>query len=85
MEYLIYSLNKRVCFIWPGSVKWQGTSHRGVKFGFCRGDLIRDESNYFDLGSRKYVSTRVYHDVSDIDEDLLKTYVYEAIKNDIQL
>jgi hypothetical protein len=73
-----YYLNSRVCFIWPGVVQWGTPRREGVELGFCRGHLMADERDYLEKGNRKEVYMKTFHDVKDIDAELLKQYIYEA-------
>jgi len=76
-----YYLNSRVCFIWPGSVPWGGT-RGGVQFGFCRGALLRDESQFLKGQDLKEVRSLTYHQLSDIDSELLISFLFEAVEID---
>lgn len=80
-----YKMNKGMFFIWPASVLWGKTrSYEGVRFGFQQGYLLTDELNYLDKGERKQVYYRDYKTVKDIDADLLRTYIFEAVIVDKQ-
>ncbi|MDQ3050610.1 MAG: DUF1801 domain-containing protein [Bacteroidota bacterium] len=74
-----YKINKTICFIWPASVAWGKTvSHTGVRFGFNQGYRLRDELNFLDKGSRKQVYWKDFKSIGEIDEALLKTFLFEA-------
>ncbi len=74
-----YRNNKLICFIWPGSVSWGNVSTwDGVEFGFNYGYLLADEAGYLDRGKRKQVYTKRFYTVKDINEDILRDYLYEA-------
>ncbi len=77
-----YSVHKRICFVWPSSVPWGKVKKDGVLFGFCQGNLLNDELNYLDKGSRKQVYTKTFMSIQDIDVDLFRTYLFEAIEVD---
>lgn len=77
-----YSRHKRICFIWPASVPWGNIKLQGVQFGFCYGNLMRDELNYLDRGSRKQVYSKTFMSLQEIDTDLLKLYLFEAVRVD---
>jgi len=78
-----YYKNKSICFIWPASVLWgREKTYEGVRFGFTKGYLLRDELNYLDRGSQMQVYWKGFECVEDIDEDILKTYIYEAAEID---
>ena len=74
-----YKRKRVICFIWPGSVSWGSVTQNGVRFGFQYGNYLNDESNYLDKGKRKQVYWRDFHSLKDIDADLLKSYIYEAV------
>jgi hypothetical protein len=74
-----YKVHKNVCFIWPASIFWGAhKTFEGLRFGFCNGYLLHDESNYLDKGNRKQVYWKDFASIKDIDVDLLKSYLYEA-------
>lgn len=77
-----YKRRTMICFIWPGSVSWGSVTQKGVRFGFQNGNLLNDESNYLEKGNRKQVYWRDYHSINEIDADLLKSYIYEAVMID---
>jgi len=80
-----YKMNKGMFFIWPASVLWGKTkSYEGVRFGFQQGYLLTDELNYFDKGERKQVYYKDYLTIKEIDADLLRTYIFEAVMVDKQ-
>ena len=80
-----YFLHARVCFIWPASVPWGNVKKDGVLLGFCNGHVMRDELNYLEKGNRKQVYVKTFTDVSEIDTDLVRTYLFEALGVDKQL
>ncbi|HEY0678390.1 MAG TPA: DUF1801 domain-containing protein [Chitinophagaceae bacterium] len=73
-----YSRFTRICFIWPGSVQWGGTKRPGVDIGFCRGNLLADPG-YLDIGNRKQVYVKTFHDRKEIDHEILRQLLYEAV------
>lgn len=79
-----YYRHSRICFIWPGAVPW-GKTTTGVTFGFCNGHLLTDDTGYLEKGSRKQVFTKIYHDVREIDPDILRAFLYEAAEIDNSL
>ncbi|MBO6517628.1 MAG: DUF1801 domain-containing protein [Bacteroidia bacterium] len=80
-----FYLNKSVCFLWPGSVLWGSKrQYNGVRFGFTHGHLLPKELDYFKIENRKYVVYRDFLTVKEIDIDLLKLYLFEAIEIDAQ-
>lgn len=78
-----YKKYSNICFIWPSSVAWgDNMKQRGVRFGFSKGYLLTDEIGYLDKGSRKQVYWRDFYSIKDIDVDLLKAYIFEAVMID---
>jgi hypothetical protein len=71
--------HSRICFIWPASVTWGNVRTNAVRLGFVKGYLMRDEINYLDKGDRKQVYWRDFSVVNEIDTDLLKSYIFEAV------
>ena len=80
-----YYQHSRVCFIWPSSVPWGKVQKNGVLLGFCNGFLMRDEINFLEKGIRKRVFVKTYHNIEDIDPNLIKTYIFEALLVDERL
>lgn len=78
-----YYGKKRICFIWPGSVPWGGIKS-GVLFGFTRGYLLNDETNYLEIGNRKEVYMKTFNSLSEIDTDILRSLFFEAAALDKQ-
>ncbi|MFZ4799011.1 MAG: DUF1801 domain-containing protein [Bacteroidia bacterium] len=74
-----YKKNKNICFIWPASVTWGNVKQNGVRIGFTAGYLLNDELGYLDKGSRKQVYTKDFMDIKEIDVDLLKAFLFEAV------
>jgi hypothetical protein len=74
-----YKVHKTICFIWPSAVKWgKYQSFTGVRFGFQNGNLLSDELNFLDKGTRKQIYWKVFSSAKEIDPDLLKSYIFEA-------
>ncbi len=75
-----------ICFIWPSSVTWGNVKQpSAVRLGFTKGYLMRDEINYLDKGERKQVYWKDFTDIKEIDADLLKSYLFEAMLVDEQM
>ncbi len=80
-----YKKNKGMFFIWTASVLWgKRQSFEGVRFGFQQGYLLNDELNYLERGNRRQVYWKDFKSVNDIDVDILKTYIFEAVIIDEQ-
>lgn len=71
-----YSLKKRICFIWPGSVPW-GKVKEGVMIGFTYGSQLTD-LGYLDKGNRKTVFTKTYFSPTDMDSKIITTLLLES-------
>lgn len=76
---------RRICFIWPASIPWGKVPMHGVNFGFVNGHLLSDEAGYLELGGRKQVALKTFFDPYEIDGDLLRAYLFEAVDIDKQL
>lgn len=76
-----YFRNRRVCFLWPASIPWGKVKMQGVMMGICNGNLLNDHQ-YFNLGERKQVATRIFHKLAEEDFDLIRYYLQEAIRID---
>lgn len=78
-----YYVNRRICFIWPGSVPWGGFK-TGVMFGFCYGNLLNDELDFFSTNVTKVIRYKIFHTVDEIiaHEHVLKTYLFMAVEID---
>lgn len=88
-ERLVYNVpfyyrHSRICYLWPASVPWGGI-HAGVAIGFCKGYLIPDDIGYLDKGNRKEVCTKRFTSVTQVEPELLKSYLFEAVALDEQL
>lgn len=70
--------NSRICFIWPAAVPWGKVPQNGIKLGFCKGHLLNNELAYLEQEHRKEVSWKTFHQVPVEDEDILKTYLFDA-------
>jgi hypothetical protein len=79
-----YYRHSRICYLWPASVPWGGVD-AGVSIGFCRGNLLPDETGYLEKGNRKEVYTKTFTSQKQIDRDLLKSFLYEAKEIDDRL
>ena len=80
-----YYRHARVCFIWPSSLPWGNVKLTGVQLGFCNGNLLQDDINYLDKGNRKQVYIKTFMDINDINVDLVRTYIFEAVEVDEQI
>ncbi len=78
-----FRVRKTICFIWPGSVPWGGT-FKGVQFGFTKGHLMLNEDDYLEAGKRKYVRTKTFQSLQEIDFEKLRSLLYEAAIIDVE-
>ncbi|HEY1018655.1 MAG TPA: DUF1801 domain-containing protein [Sediminibacterium sp.] len=78
-----YRLHKQLCFIWPAAILWgKKKNYEGVRFGFTSGHLLTDEIGYLDKGSRKFVCYKDFRRLKEIDAELLRSYIFEAMAID---
>ncbi|WP_239524958.1 DUF1801 domain-containing protein [Leptobacterium flavescens] len=78
-----YKRYSNVCFIWPASVLWgKKKTYEGVRLGFTKGYLLQDEIGFLSKENRKQVYWRDFKKLSEIDADLVKSYLFEAITID---
>ena len=77
-----FSRYSRICFIWPASIPWGKVKMNGVQLGFCKGYLLQDEFGYLEKGNRKQVFSKTFFNIKDINEDLLKAYLFDAVEID---
>ena len=81
-----YYQHKRVFYIWPSSIPWGKIKETGVvEFGFCQGIKIEDEIGFLNKGDRKEMASVKFRSLKEIDLDLLRSYIYEALFIDEQL
>jgi len=75
-----YYRHSRICYIWPASVPW-GKVEKGVAVGFCKGNLLTDDT----FQSTKFISKLTFTSVKEIDVPYLKQQIYEAVLIDEQI
>jgi hypothetical protein len=85
-EKLSYSvpyfyINSRVCFIWPASSPLS-IHKQGVQLGFCRGNQLSNSHCIMNMADRKVVGIVLYNHLNEINEDLVKELLFEAIELD---
>jgi hypothetical protein len=76
-----YYGNRRVCFIWPASVKGGGI-RSGVLFGFTQGHKLIDSDNYLIHGTNKQVYYKIFQTIEEIDEMAISSVIKEAVELD---
>ena len=57
-------------------------TYEGVRLGFVRGHLMYDDINYLHADQRQYVRCRDFLSVADIEADILRAYLYDALRVD---
>ena len=77
-----YLQKSKICFIWPSCIPWGKVKLNGVQLGFSKGYLMRDEINYLEKGNLRQVYIKTFFNLNEIDQDLVKTYVLEALRVD---
>ncbi|MBL0103197.1 MAG: DUF1801 domain-containing protein [Bacteroidetes bacterium] len=81
-----YKRHKNICFIWPASILWgKKKTYSGVRFGFVSGHLLPDEPGFLEKGDRKFVYWKDFGNLKEINVELLKAYIYEAVLVDQKL
>ncbi len=76
-----YSQYANICFLWPSSIPW-GAVENGVSIGFVKGNLISAGLNYLESNGRKTIRSRNFNKLEQIDFDLVRELVYEAVEID---
>ncbi|MGD1848062.1 MAG: DUF1801 domain-containing protein [Salibacteraceae bacterium] len=77
-----YSRNKRICYIWPAAVPWGKVPLEGVSLGFAQGHRLNDELGFLERGTRKQVYTKTMHHLQELDDGLLRMYLFQAAELD---
>ena len=80
-----YYRHYRMCFIWPPAVLWGSKPIPSVEIGFCYGNLLNDEANYLERGKRKQIYMKTYQNVNEIDVDMIRSYLFDAVQVDDEL
>ncbi len=72
-----YSRKQRICHLWPASIPWGNTPMKGVQLGFSKGYLI--DHSAIVMGKRKEVGVLTFHKINDIDEEMIRSILLEAL------
>ena len=81
-----YNLNKTLFFIWPSAVFWgKKRTNEGVRFGFNNGNRMQNEDGFLDKGTRKQIYWKDFSNIREIDIEVVKSYIFEAVLIDEQL
>ena len=79
-----YRHHRLICFIWPPTVYWGPTPKKdaalakGVTLGFNYGYLMSNDQGVLLAEGRKQVYVMYFKDVSEIDDALVRSQLYEA-------
>src|ERR1043165_2704880 len=77
-----YRHNKMICFIWPPSMSWGKKKYtlekHGVTLGFCQGNLMSNEDGVLLKEGRKQVYCIYFKSLKEIDDQLIRSHLYEA-------
>jgi hypothetical protein len=57
----------------------------GVMLGFCNGNLLHDDINWLEKGDRKQVHSKTFKSIDEIETDIVKAYLFEAVEIDHRL
>lgn len=80
-----YYQHKRVLYIWPSSIPWGGIKKTGtVSLGFCKGQQLTDELGILNKADRKEIASINFKSTKEIDADVLRSYIFEALFIDEQ-
>lgn len=77
-----FSLKKSLCHIWPSSIPWGNIPDNYVALGFKNGHLMPDPFNKLEQGSRKFIRVMYFKDMDEIDVEMVRFYVFEALNLD---
>lgn len=58
---------------------------KGVQLGFCNGNKLNDDINFLEKGLRKQVYSKTFNSTKEINVDLLKSYLLDAVLIDEKL
>jgi uncharacterized protein YdhG (YjbR/CyaY superfamily) len=73
-----FSRHKNICYIWPSSIPW-GAVDKGVAIGFTQGSKLSIDEGYFEKNTTTKVYKKIFTDIKQIDIELLKSLLYEAV------
>jgi hypothetical protein len=85
-----YRHNKLICYIAPASLSWgknrtPETQHpKGTTLGFNQGHLMANEEGVLQAEGRKQVYVVYFKSIKDLDENQVRTLLYEAAMIDEQ-
>lgn len=78
-----YRHHRMICFIWPPSINWGPKENRvhkekGVSLGFCQGNLMSNDEGVLLAEGRKQIYVMYFKTLADIDEQRVRSLLYEA-------
>jgi len=77
-----YSQNRMICFIWPPSTYWGKKKYtleeNGVTLGFCQGNRMSNQDGLLLKEGRKQVYCMYFKSLKEIDDNLIRSLLYEA-------
>ncbi|MDN3654931.1 DUF1801 domain-containing protein [Ferruginibacter paludis] len=73
--------HKGICIVWPATIP-KGGIKEGVLLGFWHGNKLKDAGNYLAHGTNKKVFYKIFLIPEEIDEQLIKKLLLEAIQLD---
>jgi uncharacterized protein YdhG (YjbR/CyaY superfamily) len=78
--------NRRICFVWPASCQPYPTGKASpaekVTLGFCYGNLLSNDQGVLIKENRKQVYLIKYKSPAEIDEQIVREILQEAIMVD---
>lgn len=79
-----YTHHRMICFIWPPSAYWgpkrisDKLKDKGVSLGFCYGNMMSNDEGVLLAEGRKQVYVVYFKSLKEIDEQLVKSLLFEA-------
>ena len=77
-----YYRHSRICYIWPAAAARGNVPQYGVQLGFFQGSLLTDEERWLERGRRIKVFTKTFADIDEIEVDVIKAFLFEAVEID---
>lgn len=72
-----YFGNRRIVYIWPGSIAWGDRIKEGVEIGFCYGKFL-SHNNYLEQNNRQQVFSKRIYRINEINTKLIEQLLVEA-------
>jgi hypothetical protein len=81
--------NRRVCFLWPASLLPGGCPPKEpvrtkVTLGLCYGNLLSNDRGLLEKGNRKQVYTLDFTSAAEINDQVIREIILEAVMVDDQ-